>query len=355
LSIRRRAAVVGAGGLAPEIVDVEMSDLDADEVLVRIAMAGVCHTDLTWARGMMGGFPVVLGHECAGTVEAVGSGVQHLGTGDRVVVASTSHCGHCAACERGQPVFCERRWDGRARYSIDGKPVIQAFNIGAYAEATIVRDRALVKLPEYVPFEVGAVAGCAAVTGIGAVLNVARVEEGASVAVFGCGGIGGCVVLGAVAAGADRIVAIDPNPERQRKALELGATDVAGPDAEALKSLVPGGFDYAFEAVGRVDAMQMAVQVIRPAGTAVLIGVVEPGNSLVLDPNDVAVNQKHIVGCQMGDFRPAIDFDRYFRLFRRGKLNLDALVSAIIPLSEAATAFGMAERGEGLRTLLSMS
>jgi Zn-dependent alcohol dehydrogenase len=298
--------------------------------------------------------PVVLGHEAAGTVEAVGSAVRGWTPGDRAVVSVVHHCGHCARCEAGYPPLCIHRNQVRKRYSQNGAVIEQAYGTGTFAERIAVGAASLVPVPDGVPFEVAAVTGCAVVTGMGAVLTIARVRPGSTVAVMGCGGVGMAAVMAARLAGAERVVAVDPNPQRRALALQLGADDAVAPDADALLALQPGGYDYAFESAGRVEAMSLAVAVTGAAGTTVLMGLPPPETELPVPVLGFLFAEKRLLACNMGRMRPNLDFDRYFRLYLRGRLPLDALVSAAVPLDDAAAAFARAERGEGIRTVLSM-
>ncbi len=354
---RVRAAVVTAPGGRPTIETVDLDDLRADEVLVRVAATGICHTDVAWASGDLGPdlFPAVLGHETAGTVEAVGSGVGRVRPGDRVVLALTHNCGHCFACESGTPMLCTKRIQREGRIRLDGTEVIQGFGTAGLAEASIVPEVSAIRIPDGVPMDVAALAGCAVATGIGAAVNIAQVQPGSTVAVLGCGGIGMSILMGARVSGAELIVAADPNPDRRARAELFGATDTVESDADALRAFAPEGFDYVFEAVGRTEVMEMAVPLARRGGTVVLIGVPARGATASFDAFDLVTAQRRILGCLTGNLRPNIDFDAYFRLWRRGLLPLDELTSATIPLEQVAEGFAASDRGDGLRTVVTMA
>lgn len=348
-----RAAVVEMVGSPPVVQELELAPLEGDEVRVRIEAAGICHTDLSVANGSLAStFPIVLGHEGAGVVEDVGPAATRFQKGDRVVISVAHHCGHCRYCESGCPPLCVERGNSRSRYFRNGAPVLQGFGSGTFAEATVVREISLARVPKGVPLEVAAVSGCAAVTGLGAVLNVVKVRAGSTVAVFGCGGIGASAIMGARLAGAERIVAIDPSEERRLATLSWGATDAATPDLDELRALEPSGFDYAFEAAGRVDALQLAFQSVGLMGEVAILGLPPVGSEYSLPALEWVTHCKRVTGVNMGSFRPNIDFDRYFRLHARGLLPLDELISAKLPITDAAAAFDLAIQGAGIRILL---
>ena len=230
-----RSAVVDGPKQGPKIEEIELARLAHDEVLVRLIAAGVCHTDVAWSDGdLFSRFPVVLGHECAGVVEEVGSAVTRVHVGDRVSIALSHHCGHCGFCETGRPMLCQDNGSDLQRMSKKGAPVLHGFGVGGFSEKTVVREGSTIKVPEAVPMEVAALVGCATSTGVGAVFNIAHVEYGSRVAVLGVGGVGLNVVMGCVLAGAERIVAVDPNEARLGHALKLGATDAVAPSEELL-------------------------------------------------------------------------------------------------------------------------
>lgn len=347
--MRVRAAIVEEVNRPPELTDVELEGPIGDEVLVRIEAAGVCHTDLSCASGVIGAvFPAVLGHEGAGTVEAVGPDVRRVKPGDRVVISIAHHCGHCYYCEAGYAPLCVERGDSRPRLTRGGRPVSQTFGTGTFTEATVVREISAVAVPDGVPLDVAAVSGCAAITGLGAALNVAKVKPGARVAVIGCGAVGACAVMGARLAGAEQIVAVDLNAERRLAMLELGATDAVAPDALELNV-----FDYAFEAAGQPASLKLAFEATRQTGETLLLGLPRGDVEFSVPAFAFVVGARRVTGVNLGSFRPNIDFDAYFRLYLRGRLPLDRLVSAKLPLESAAEAFERATRGEGLRILMS--
>lgn len=351
-----RAIVLRRQGEPPGVEEIELAALEPGEVLLRVAATGLCHTDLSAASGLLPiPVPVVLGHEAAGVVEAVGAAVRRVRPGDRAVVSVVNHCGHCARCESGHPPLCAHRNDYRRRYAQNGENIDQAYGTGTFAERIVVGEESLVAVPDGVPLDVAAVTGCAVVTGMGAVLTVARLRPGSTVAVMGCGGVGMAAVMAARLAGAERIVAVDPNPQRRQLALEAGADDAVTADAGAVLALQPQGYDYAFESAGRVEAMSLAVAVTGAMGTTVLMGLPAPETELPVPVLDFLFAEKRLLACNMGRLRPNVDFDRYFRLYLRGRLPLDRLVTARMPLDDAAEAFARAERGEGVRTVVTMA
>jgi S-(hydroxymethyl)glutathione dehydrogenase/alcohol dehydrogenase len=348
-----RAAVVDGPGQPPKLVDLDLAALRPDEVRVRLAATGVCHTDVAWADGeFFDVFPVVLGHESAGIVAEVGSAVRSVQPGTRVALGLAHSCGHCAYCESGRPMLCPRRTDAPPRLLRGGEPVVQGFGTGGFAEETIVRAGSVVPVPDGVPLTVAAVVGCAVSTGLGAVFNLAEVQYGTTVAVIGAGGIGLSVVLGCRVAGVDRIVVADPDPGRRAQALALGATDVVDGVEEEIRALAPGGFDYVFESAGRAEAMESAVRLAARGGTVTLMGVVPPGTTIRLDARAFVPSQVRLLGCLTGNVRPHLDFDRYFRLYLRGRLDLDALITSTVPIDDIETGFARCRGGEGIRTLV---
>jgi S-(hydroxymethyl)glutathione dehydrogenase / alcohol dehydrogenase len=335
---------------------VELPPLEHDEVRVRLVATGVCHTDVAWADGqLIDEFPVVLGHESAGVVEETGPAVTTVRPGDRVAIALTHNCGHCSYCETGRPMLCPQRIAQPPRLLLDGVPLAQGFGAGGFAEQTIVPEGSVVPVPDDVPLQVAALVGCAASTGLGAVFNIAKVEYGTKVAILGAGGIGLAVLLGCRLAGVERIVVVDPDAARRDRALGLGATDVMPFDEAAVHGLEPQGFDYVFESAGTAEAMESAVRLVREGGTATLIGVVPPGTTIRIDARSFVPSQSRILGCLTGNVRPHVDFDRFFRLYRRGLLDLAALSSTTMALADLDVAFARCRTGEGLRTLITLS
>lgn len=348
-----QAAVVAEPGQPPRLEEITLAPLASDEVRIRVVACGVCHTDVAWAAGeFFPVFPVVLGHEISGVVEETGSSVTRVRPGQRVVLALSHHCGHCFFCETGRPMLCAQRTRTRPRMFWNGAPVIQGYGVGGFSKVTVISEISAIPVPDGVPLEVAAVVGCATTTGLGAVLNIAAVPAGAKVAVLGAGGVGLNVIMGCKLAGAERIVVADPNPSRRRLAAEFGATETIEPREELFRGLEPEGLEFVFESAGRPEAMELAVAITMRGGTTVLIGATPPGTQIHIDALNIVNDQRRILGCLTGGVRPDIDFDRYFRLYRRGLLDLDRLVTRQLPFEKINDAFQLTHRHEGIRTLV---
>jgi Zn-dependent alcohol dehydrogenase len=348
-----RAAVHRKAGAPPAIEELVLSAPGPAEVVVDVAAAGICHTDVAMASGeLWPRFPMVLGHEIAGTVREVGAAVSGIEPGERVLVMD-GHCGRCRECEAGHPVLC-RAFDRSERETYlrdtDGEAVLSS--VGGFADAVLTPAHSVVPIPDDVPFEVAAIAGCSVVTGLGAVFNVAQVRPGQRVAVLGCGGVGANAVMAAVVAGAAVVVAVDPDPVRRELALSLGATHAAVPDERALLDLSPQGYDAVIECVGRVDAMELGPRVLAPGGAMVLLGATPEGTTFRIDALDMLLNQKRLLGCLRGDARPHVDFPLIWDLYRSGALQLDGLVTRTVPLDAVEDGFAHAGGGAGIRTLV---
>ncbi|HZU73869.1 MAG TPA: Zn-dependent alcohol dehydrogenase, partial [Acidimicrobiales bacterium] len=307
-----RAAVLRESPGWLEIGEVEVDAPAPHEVLVRTAAAGLCHSDLHFLEGKYpAAVPVIMGHESAGVVEAVGSEVSYVSPGDHVITCLSVFCGQCEYCLSGRPFLCQaselRRGQGQnPRVSAGGQRVGQFANLGSFAEQMLVHEHAVVKIPSDVPLDRAALVGCGVTTGLGAVLNTAAVEAGSSVAVIGCGGIGLNCIQGAALAGAARIIAVDLLDTKLKMALEFGATDtVNGSDGNAVgqvAELTGGGVDYAFEAIGLARAAEQAWEMVKRGGTATVIGMIPPGE-LVNIPGVGFLGGKRIQGSVMGSNR----------------------------------------------------
>lgn len=353
MSVRTVAAVVENAGDPPVLRDVELADPGPDEVLVRPMVAGICHSDVGWAAGgVYDRFPVVLGHEVAGVVAAVGATVTTVRPGDRVAIALAHSCGQCRFCQSGRPILCARRTDSPPRISLAGRPVHQGFGTGGFAELMMVRQTSVLPIPEGVPFDVAATVGCATSTGLGSVFNVAEVRYGSKVAVIGAGAVGLCVAMGCRLAGAEQIVVADGSDARRRAALGVGATDVVPAGEEALREMAADGYEFVFESAGTVQAMELAVRMTERGGTTTLIGVASPGTPIAIDAQRLVTAQGRILGSLTGNVRPHVDFDKYFRLYRRGLLPLDELITGSVPLSGIAEGFDRSASGLGVKTMV---
>ena len=337
---------------------------------MRLHASGVCHSDFNAIDGTAETrCPAVLGHEGAGVVEAAGPGVA-LAAGQPVMLSWLPACGRCAECLRDLPHLCGAAWasmghggllDGTPRLSRDGgEPVFHYSFLSTFAERTVVPAACCIPIPDGVPFEIAALAGCAVATGTGAVWRTAGVRPGERVAVFGCGGVGMSAVLGAVAAGAGTVVAVDLAPDKLEAALALGATHAvawAG-DAEATGAAVVeatgGGVDYAFEATGRPEAARAAFLATRPRGAAVLIGIPAADAVLTLPALPIPRGERRVLGSVYGSSRPERDFPALLGMYQSGRLPLDRLVSRRLPLDAVDEAFAAMRGGEALRVVLDL-
>jgi S-(hydroxymethyl)glutathione dehydrogenase/alcohol dehydrogenase len=364
-----RAVVLERPGSPTRVEELELREPRAGEVAVRIAASGVCHSDLhvrdgDWERPG----PIILGHEGAGWVEAVGPepGAGSPNVGDLVALSWYYPCLRCQHCQDGRQWLCTESGSLRHR-SIDGSTVarradgtevVSYLAIGTMADGSVVPATAAVAVPSSVPPEVAALIGCCVATGVGAVLKTAAVPEGASVCVIGLGGVGQSIVMGAVLAGASRIVAVDRVASRLDLARELGATDtiMAGDDAaatnEAIRRTTRGGPDYAFEAIGLTETVEQAIEVVPPGGTAVLVGLTAFGRRASFDVFRFVDGSRRILGSNYGSAVAAVDFRRYADLFLAGRLPIDRLVTHRIGLDDVEPAFEAMRRGEGLRQVI---
>jgi S-(hydroxymethyl)glutathione dehydrogenase/alcohol dehydrogenase len=319
--------------LAIENVDVD-TPIDR-EILVRTGASGVCHSDVHFIDGFMTmKTPAVLGHEAAGVVEQVGPNVTYVKPGDRVIACLSVFCGHCANCLSGRPNLCPERFDRTAdqpsRLSQGGEPVVQLARIGGYAEMMLLHENGVVKIDEDIAMDRAALIGCAVTTGLGAVLNTAKIEAGCTVAVFGTGGVGLSAIQGARISGARMIIAIDVNEAKLATAMELGAThivDASGTDpVEAIHDLTGGGVDYSFEAIGLTEVDTQAFNSVRPGGTATIIGILPMGQKIEI-AGHLLLKERKLQGSSMGSNRFRIDIPKYIDFYRQGTLKLDEMIT----------------------------
>jgi S-(hydroxymethyl)glutathione dehydrogenase/alcohol dehydrogenase len=362
---RREASVKAAIFYKPHeplaIEDIEIDRPLAGEVRVRTVASGVCGSDVHIADGFLPGAtgPMVLGHEAAGRVEEIGPGVEYVRPGDPVVICPSVWCGECEMCLRGHPYLCEQRPARRAgqppRLSQGGHPVAQFTGVSSFAESMLVAERNLLKVDRELPLQSLALIGCGVLTGLGAVLRTARIEAGASVAVFGAGGVGLAAIQGAHLAGAAQIVAVDLAAPKLELAQQLGATHAVDASREdpvaAIRRIAPRGVDYAFEAIGNKRTAEQAFASIRDAGTAVLIGFFPADARLELPAADF-ITEKRLIGSRMGSNRFRLDMPAYIELYRQGRLKLDELVTRTAPLDDVNEAFRAVRAGEVTRTVL---
>ena len=356
-----KAAVFHGGGRPVSIVDVGLRAPGPGEVRVAIRAAGLCHSDLSVIDGTIPyPTPVVLGHEGAGVVEAVGPGVQSVKEGDAVVLSTLAHCGRCAACEVGRPTECRNAPNPKDTqpFVLDGRPAYQFANVSAFTERTVVREQSAIPIDPRVPFECAALIGCGIMTGVGAVLNRARVEVGASMAVFGLGGIGLSCVQGGVLAGAAKIIAVDVVPAKLALASRLGATHTIDASRDepvaAVRDLTQGGADYTFEAVGNLAVIRQALEALGPGGALTIVGVPKLGSSAEFVVQALYQN-KAILGCRYGTARPRRDFPMLADLYLGGRLKIDELITRRYPLDEFAGAVADLQRGELARGVFLLS
>ena len=363
--MRVRAAVADRPNGPITIEELELAAPRRGEVLVRMQAASICQSDVHIIDGWMPEpFPLVLGHEGSGVVEAVGPDVTRLKVGDHVVLTIAASCGVCGYCLEGRPNLCDLAWnigglggmfDGTPRFSRGTEPIHHFSFTSSFTEAVVVPEAAAVAVPQSVPFEVAALFGCAMVTGIGAVFNTARLPPGSTVAVFGCGGVGLSVIQGARIAGARRIVAVDLLPAKLERATLAGATDTlqAGADLAPakIKELVPGGVGWAFEAVGRPQTIRAAWDSLRRGGTVVVVGLTRSDEEVAL-PSFEFVREKSILGCYYGSARPGIDIPLLVDLYLDGRLRADLALDRTIALEEVETAFARMRSGEAARTII---
>lgn len=340
-------------GTRPQVVsDLEVREPGPGEVQVAVSAAGLCHSDLSVVDGTIPfPCPVVLGHEGAGVVAAVGEGVTHVRPGDHVSLSTLANCGTCAECDRGRPTMC-RKAIGRPGqpFTRAGRPVYQFASNSAFAERTVVRAVQAVRIPEDIPLPSAALIGCGVLTGVGAVLNRARVGQGETVLVIGTGGIGLNVLQGARIAGASRIVAVDANPDKEPTARRFGATDFLD-SVDEVRDVLPSGADHAFECVGTVELIRAAIDSLDRHGQAILLGV-PPATAEATFLVSSMYLDKSILGCRYGSSRPQRDIALYARLYREGRLLLDELVTATYPVEDYGKAAADAHAGKVARAVL---
>ncbi len=358
-----KAAVLYERRVSMIIEEVDLKPPLAGEVRVRIKAAGVCHSDYHhWNSEYGSVLPLVLGHEVAGVVDAVGDGVAKVRPGDRVVLAFGHRCGECFYCLKGEPYLCTppadapllkrfpRIWKG-------GQGINSFLAVGAFSQYTVVPATNVIPLPDDVPFEVGALVGCAVATGFGVVVNAAKVQPGSTVLVMGCGGVGLNVIQAAALVGAARIIAVDIRDNKLKYAEQFGATHCINGSHEdvvsRVRALTAGfGADYAFEVISQPKTIEQAFESLRKGGLAVVVGMAPPGAPLTLDPLAMMRTSKAIMGTAYGNIRPSMDFPRILELYLAGKLKLKELISRRFGLTEINDAFRALGAGEVARGLV---
>lgn len=372
--MRIRAAVLNAmGAKAPfadsqplKIEPLELSPPGEGEVLVRIAAAGLCHSDLSVINGdRPRPTPMALGHEAAGVVEALGPGVHDLKPGDHVVMVFVPSCGHCLPCAEGRPALCEpgavantagTLLSGERRLRHNGAEINHHLGVSAFADYATVSRRSLIKIDRDLPLDKAALFGCAVLTGVGAVVNTAQVRAGTTVAVVGLGGVGLAALLGAVAAGASRIVAIDLAEDKLTLARSLGATDVSNAASadcvDAVRTATRGGLDYVFEFAGSAKAFELAYKITRRGGMTVTAGLPPPTATFALPIVNLVAEERTVKGCYIGTCVPLRDIPRYIALYQQGRLPIDRLMSGHLKLDDINTGFDRLASGQAIRQVI---
>lgn len=348
-----------------EVKEVELSGPQQGEVLVKMVATGVCHSDLSCINGTIPAmFPFIIGHEGAGVVEEVGEGVDTVSPGDHVILSFVPKCGECFHCEHGQPYLCRqanavnkgRQLDGTSRVKLDGEDIQVMNGLGCMAEYCVVPSISVVPVEKDVPLNIGALIGCGVTTGVGAVINTAEIEEGSTVAVLGCGGVGLSVIQGAKLAGAKTIIAIDLSEEKLEMAKKFGATDAVLSDentVKAVKGLTGGvGADYAFEVIGIPKVMELAYAVTRNGGTTVLVGLGGAKDMFSFSALAFPIRAKKLCGCMYGNSDPWSDFPKMIGYYQDGKLDLDSMISKTYTINDAVEAFADLEAGGNARGVI---
>lgn len=367
--IKSRAAVAFGPGQPLQIVEVDVAPPKAGEVLVRIVASGVCHTDAFTLSGEdpEGIFPAILGHEGGGIVEAVGEGVTSLAVGDHVIPLYTAECRTCKFCTSGKTNLCQSvretqgkglMPDGTTRFSYKGEPIYHYMGTSTFSEYTVVAEVSLAKVPKDAPLEKICLLGCGVTTGIGAVLNTAKVEEGATVAIFGLGGIGLAAIIGAKMAKASRIIAIDINPGKFDIARELGATDCVNPKdfeqpiQEVIVKMTDGGVDYSFECVGNVQLMRAALESCHKGwGESVIIGVAGAGQEISTRPFQL-VTGRVWRGSAFGGVKGRTELPSYVAKAQSGEIPLDTFITHTMGLDDINKAFDLMHEGKSIRSVI---
>jgi S-(hydroxymethyl)mycothiol dehydrogenase len=352
-------AVVATAEKAPvTLVTIQVPDPGPGEALVSVKACGVCHTDLHYREGAINDeFPFLLGHEAAGTVEAVGDGVSGVAPGDYVVLAWRAPCGNCRACRKGQPHYCFDSGNATQKMTLDGVELSPALGIGAFADKTLVAASQCVKVDPAAPPEAAGLIGCGVMAGFGAAVNTGQVQRGETVAVFGCGGVGDAAITGAAVAGARKVIAVDIDARKLEWAREFGATDTVdaskGDPVEAIKALTDDlGVDVAIEAVGRPETLLQAFYSRDLAGRLVLVGVPDPSMTFELPMIEFFGRGGALKPSWYGDCLPTRDFPILIDHHLSGRIDLNRFVSETIGLEQVEEAFHRMEAGEVLRSVV---
>lgn len=325
--------VIWDGARVRVVNGLQLRSLRSHEVRVRVVAAGLCHSDLACTTGSLPvPTPVVMGHEAAGVVDAVGPEVHSLAIGDHVVLTTLGQCGRCRVCETGHPTWCSQTLGRNEQpFTLDGRPVYSFANTSAFAELAIVRENQAVRIPAEVPLDVACIIGCAVLTGAGAVWNTAGVRAGHKVAVIGLGGVGLSAVQAAIVAGAARVIAADVVPAKAALATRCGATDyvaVTVADAtEQIRQLAPDGVDVSIVCVWKTEMISVGLEILAAGGKCVVVASPPPGERLSLDVNTLIYVDRSLVGCRYGSTRPLHDVPYVIDLYTQGRFALDAMIS----------------------------
>ncbi|WP_439887861.1 S-(hydroxymethyl)glutathione dehydrogenase/class III alcohol dehydrogenase [Pseudomonas sp. MBLB4123] len=367
--IKSRAAVAFAPNQPLQVVEVDVAPPQAGEVLVRIVATGVCHTDAYTLSGQdsEGVFPCILGHEGGGIVEAVGEGVTSVKVGDHVIPLYTAECGQCKFCKSQKTNLCSSvratqgkglMPDGTSRFSYQGQPVYHYMGCSTFSEYTVLPEVSVAVIPKEAPLDKVCLLGCGVTTGIGAVLNTAKVEEGATVAIFGLGGIGLAAIIGAKMAKASRIIGIDINPAKEAVARELGMTDFVNPKdhakpiQEVIVEMTDGGVDYSFECIGNVQLMRAALECCHKGwGESTIIGVAPAGAEISTRPFQL-VTGRVWRGSAFGGVKGRTELPGYVEKSQKGEIPLDTFITHNMPLDEINQAFDLMHEGKSIRTVI---
>lgn len=359
-----KAAVLRQTNAPMTIETLDVGPVAPGDVLVRVRAASLCHTDLEAIEGALAvQLPAVLGHEAAGEVVELGAGVSELGIGDRVVLSWNPHCGGCFYCERAQPILCRQflangpkafHFDGRPRLACDAVPVHQLMYLGGFSEYVIVPAQSAVRVPDTMPFDRAALIGCGVMTGVGAATRIAQLRWGDVAMVIGCGAVGLSAVQGCVLAGSGTIIAVDPNPARRQLAQAIGATHACDPTeaADLARSMTDGrGADVVLEAAGAPAGFRLSVEAVRPGGQVVWLGKVAVNDDVAFRWGSL-MQEKRITRSSYGGAKPQTDFPVLVRAYLDGKLKLDEMISARIPLEQINEGFAALKRGETVRSVV---
>jgi len=361
-----RAAVLNRVNESLSVDTLTMAPLSATDVLVRIRATGLCHTDLEVIQGTLAyPLPIVLGHEGAGIVEAIGREVTAVSVGDHVICSWNPHCGHCFYCERSLPILCEPYTrhqpngfllDGTSRLRRHGETVHHFFTTSTHAEYTVIPQSGAIRVSRDIPFDRACIIGCGVVTGVGAVVRKAKVAAGSSVVVIGCGAVGLNALQAAKLVSAGRIIAVDVGPARLERAVRFGASDTidASNDdvVEHIRAMTQGrGADYVFEAAGNKATFRLSVEAVRPGGEVVWLGKINVDEDVSFRWGSL-MGEKRFVRSSYGDAHPSRDFPWLVEAYLDGRLMLDELITARIGLDDINAGFGSLARGEGIRTVV---